>query len=157
MSDFRRAAHDLIELVDRGPRRDGDPLADLTAALDRLAQAAATAEAYMGPSNLDPPSPQYEEVRRRVVRSFPQLGYYNIPAMICDSIAQTEIHVGDAVDELADIVRDLEDALWCLAEGGPAEGTLQFDFGYHCHWGEHLANLRWYLFALRRSIEAAEP
>lgn len=80
--------------------------------------------------------------------AFPELGYYyNVRAVPPDP--PEEPTIGDAADDLADILRDLDGALWVEQEQGWRNGVWEAKFGYEHHFGAHLADLRMYLYRLR--------
>lgn len=96
----------------------------------------------------DAPDWEYDARRAVATRRFPSLGYYNIPASISRSLAETEVVVGDAIDDVADIAGDLADARWRFENTTETDALWSFRFFYDHHWGAHANNLRWYLFAL---------
>jgi hypothetical protein len=42
------------------------------------------------------------------------LGYYNCVIDVSKNISNTGFSLGDAIDDIADIVGDLEEVLWCF-------------------------------------------
>ena len=55
--------------------------------------------------------------------------------------------VGDAVDDITDIVGDLSEALWRYTAVGPDDAHWYFRFSYETHWGRYLHDLRSYIYA----------
>lgn len=88
----------------------------------------------------DPPgSPiAYDEIGAR----FPDLGYYGVtnPADV-----PGEVLVGDAIDDIADIARDLEEVLWRFEHIGLEDAHWHFRLLFEVHWGAHLRDLARYL------------
>ncbi|CAM3033661.1 hypothetical protein SPAN111604_00460 [Sphingomonas antarctica] len=78
-------------------------------------------------------------------RRFPNLGYYPVVDPLAD--ITTEVSLGDAIDDLADIERDLEEYLERLAKFGPNDANWHVRFSYEIHWGWHLRELAAYLHA----------
>lgn len=50
---------------------------------------------------------------------------------------EAEALIGDLADDLADIHRDLSEALWLHRQGFPAAAEWKFHWGYWNHWGQH--------------------
>lgn len=87
-----------------------------------------------------------------VAARFPGFGYYGLadPAQLSG-----EVLVGDAIDDLVDIVNDLKEVLWRFERLGSADAHWHFRFLYEIHWGEHLRDLARYLHS-RLRIEAEQ-
>jgi hypothetical protein len=120
----------------------------LIVVLDRL-ELACLALPEVEPDERGGDSPNTYRARYTSLSSaFPELGYYyNIRAVPPDP--PEEPTVGDAADDLADILRDLDGALWVEQEEGWRNGVWEAKFGYEHHFGAHLVNLRSYLYRLR--------
>jgi hypothetical protein len=86
--------------------------------------------------------------RRELQTAFPELGYYNTADMRSVDPEQKAM-IGDAADDLADILRDLDDVLWREANEGVVAAIWQGRESYETHFGAHLADLRAYLYRLR--------
>ncbi len=56
--------------------------------------------------------------------------------------------VGDAIDDLVDIVLDLQSSVWLFDNGHINDAHWHFRFSYEHHWGEHLQGLRLHLHEL---------
>ncbi|WP_255528395.1 DUF5063 domain-containing protein [Qipengyuania sp. YIM B01966] len=92
------------------------------------------------------PSVPYEPLAERAAASFPELGYY-ADVEPQDGLEQ-EVTLGGAVDDLADIARDLSGVLWHIDRGAANDAYWEFRFGYQTHWGMHLRRLRRYLHSI---------
>lgn len=92
------------------------------------------------------PSVPYEPLAERASASFPELGHY-ADVEPQDGLKQ-EIALGDAIDDLADIARDLSGVLWHIERGAINDAYWEFRFGYQTHWGAHLHRLRRYLHSI---------
>lgn len=94
-------------------------------------------------------SPNTYDVRRAAVSmAFPELGFYHTATP--SSVDQpAEMVVGDAVNDLADILRDIDDVCWVENAEGRINAVWQAKFNYEHHFGSHLADLRSYLYRLR--------
>jgi hypothetical protein len=93
-----------------------------------------------------PPSDSYHRFSKYASQSFPELGLYPWVDPV-GSIDQS-VMMGDAIDDLADIAKDLSEALWVWDNVGEATAQWDLHFGYRTHWGAHLNNLRAYLHAV---------
>jgi len=115
----------------------------LCEALDRLLLTYHESSNIAPDTNAQPPSLSYDEVRERVRRSFPDFGFYAVAAP--ENMPPSAVMVGDAIDDLADIYKDLSGVAWLLENGNDADALWQFRFDFQSHWGRHLLNLRSYL------------
>ena len=96
----------------------------------------------------DGPDLIYNEIREVVNKKFPNYGYYNIPSKITEEIAEAEIIVGDAIDDISDLYRDLKKIKWKFENTSQMDALWNFQYGYNTHWGWHLRDLQWYVFNL---------
>ena len=90
----------------------------------------------------------YNEKRKVINEKFPNYGYYNIPSETTKEIADVEIVVGDAIDDICDIYTDLTAIKWKFRNTSQMDALWNFQFGYITHWGRHLRVLQWYIFNL---------
>ncbi len=125
---------------------DGEPPSDkhLAQSLDGLALAYCECpEGSPADAELEMPDflPQYSEVGAR----FPELGYYATadPTTVLDEKPK----VGDAIDDLVDIVRDLSEVSWRYDALGADDAHWHFRLLFEIHWGRHLRDLSLYLHA----------
>jgi hypothetical protein len=86
------------------------------------------------------PTDNYSELRKSIAPRFPELGLYasSVPGPPSD----LKGIVGDAIDDLVDIARDLEAIRWRAEHVGLEDAMLHFRLGYLIHWGQHLMGLR---------------
>lgn len=103
----------------------------------------------IGPDPNDDRSPNRHEKRREQVASaFPEFGFYH--SMRPSPVLEAETPcVSDAVDDLAEILTDLDAAIWCDAKGSVTNAIWEAKFAYEHHLGAHLASLRSHLYQLR--------
>lgn len=141
------AARRFLSLVSEG---DPPSLTDLSRALDELAVAyhrtPPTSESY---SDDDPPEQDYGVLYAALGPRFPDLGYYastdpTVP--VCD-----EQFAGDAIDDLVDIFKDLNEASWRFDHEGAGPACYCYRHLFEIHWGRHLRDLGLYLHAIQFS------
>ncbi|MCP3163123.1 DUF5063 domain-containing protein [Myxococcus qinghaiensis] len=121
----------------------------LREALDRLALASHFAEAPLDgrSASWSPPHPADDSLRARIAPLFPGLGYYNVASELAERVGESPLVVGDALDDLVDIVKDIQAVVTCWETAGEAEALWLFRFGFTSHWGTHLRSLQLYLHA----------
>jgi hypothetical protein len=93
----------------------------------------------------DPPRGDQSELRDRISKRFPMLGFYYIPEAVTTDFLKTGLHLGDAIDDILDITRELSDVVWLIEQERPIKACWDFGFGYDHHWRYHLRSLLWYL------------
>jgi len=126
----------------------GEPVSDeaLARALDDLASAYHdTPHGQPSDEPADPPRDDYKSVRRKAESLFPGLGLYGIADPL--EVPNKKAMVGDAIDDITDIARDLGEVVWRWQVLGADDANWHFRFGYQTHWGRHLHELRFYLHA----------
>lgn len=146
---IRASINNFLDLLENN---QGDVQANthaLELALDQLALAYHFSSAEFEDTEFDPPTQDYQRWRKLAAERFPQFGFYNIPSRITSQVMETEMQVGDALDDLADIARDLAEVVWCWEHISELEALWRFRLAYEQHWGEHLRQLQLYLYALR--------
>lgn len=103
----------------------------------------------IGPDPNDDRSPNRHEKRRaQVASAFPEFGFYHSMRPSPVSEAETPC-VSDAADDLAEILTDLDPAIWCDENGSVTNAIWEAKFAYQRHLGAHLADLRSHLYQLR--------
>ena len=140
------AINGFLGLLKEEPDNEDVRLVKLCEALDRL-----VAEYHRAP-DVEPDtegvsdSVPYEPLAARASASFPELGLY--ADVDPSEVLPQEVGVGDAIDDLADIARDLTGVLGLINNGATNDAIWEFRFGYQTHWGIHLHNLRRYLHVI---------
>jgi hypothetical protein len=84
----------------------------------------------------------YDAIRLYISANFEEFGYYNDVLEIKDNLNETELVVGDAVDDLTDIVKDTLNAL-DLKKEKDVISSIKMDFEFHTK--QHIINLLRYL------------
>lgn len=137
---FKNVAADLDALlVHARELRSDERQATLLLLLDRLEIACLQLPAT-DVDDQDGRSPNTHDQRRAAVAAaFPEFGYYHLmrPAPANEA---AESSIGDAVDDLAEIMRDIDDALWTGVAQTQTNAIWQAKFNYEHHLGSHLAD-----------------
>lgn len=118
----------------------------LVKSLDKLA--ALCHDIKFDPDDKDYPSPpdkDHQETMRRAGAKFPSLGYYNVAGDIGENIAECNIHVGDAISDIAEIADDLSEVLWYFESTSAENALFYLELGFRTHWGHHMRSLQLYL------------
>lgn len=137
-----RAVHAMV-MTGRPPS-----LADLARALDTLVLAVQQVGDLPGDGfpGHEAAVSGYQEIRAVIGPRFPAFGYYGV----ADPLAVPgEAMTGDAIDDLADIVLEIGEALWRLEHVGRDDAVRHLVTSYGHHWGKHARELGLYLHALR--------
>ncbi|GEL69463.1 DUF5063 domain-containing protein [Myxococcus virescens] len=118
----------------------------LRAALDRLALAYHFAAVpFDQTKHPDAPRADYWSLRECIAPLFPALGLYNEALHIVDKVGESELSIGDAIDDLTDIAMDLHSVLFRWENTSEEDALWHFRFGFETHWGLHLRSLQLYL------------
>lgn len=136
------AVRRFLALLDGGER---PTVEDLAESLDHLAMA--YHHAPEGEPADDDRYPEWNFKARygNLAERFPQLGMYAV-ADPSEPI-NGDTMCGDAIDDLADIERDLSEVVWRFENIGPDDAHWHFKLLYRSHWGRHLRELALYLHA----------
>ena len=142
------SALDFLELLEN--ENSNSSIASLEFALDKLAMI----YHFVGDdSNDDIEYPEssirdYSRWREIAGRRFPNFGFYNIPSTIAENVGVAEMHVGDAIDDLADIANELSEFIWRWNNNSETDALWYLRFSYENHWRSHLRSLQIYLQAI---------
>lgn len=98
-------------------------------------------------STEEPKSIEYKELRKRIEINFQELGFYHMILNVHEITAEPELALGDAIDDLTDIVKDLKEVM-SLSDNNTFFWQLNFNF--NSHFKEHLVNLIYYLNEFKR-------
>lgn len=90
------------------------------------------------------PGFEYQATRRQIEKRFPNWGFYNQCNDISINIADTTVIVGDAIDDIADIICELKLVLWVFENQSSNNAMWHLNFCYEHHWREHLLYLKLY-------------
>ena len=141
--DPLEVANRFIDLVLTGPAPSE---LELAKALDELAHAYHFGIPADGSdeddSDLEPPG-YPDGLYHRVAERFPSLGYYAVADP--SELTSKELLVSDAIDDIADIVRDLMEVAWRAKNQSEDDARWYFRLLFEIHWGRHLRELSFYL------------
>ena len=144
-SEVLEAVRGFFSILERSMSPE-DREAALRAALDRLALAYHFAAAPSDDGDYpDPPAAEYGVLRARIGPLFPELGPYNAAREIAERVGDSEVVVGDAIDDIVDIARELHEVVQRWETTSEADALWHFRFGFTSHWGKHLRSLQLYL------------
>ncbi|MCB1505871.1 MAG: DUF5063 domain-containing protein [Hyphomicrobiaceae bacterium] len=140
-TSVKEAVANFIVCIEGDFADDGARIAATARALDQLSLAYHDgADIENAPGEAEPPQREYQALRETVATRFPTLGYYaTAPA---GETLDTDVTVGDAIDDLTDIYSELQDVAWCFASTSPEDAVRLFRFGFAHHWGRHVCDVR---------------
>ena len=137
---------ELDSICRNTPNQPTDNIEKLSAILDALCAKAQTLDFESDNRDFqDPPKQNYEDLRKRAAQAFPSFGLYNCAHDIADKVGDTQISIGDALDDLVDIWADLSEVSWRLENTSIEDALFHFQLGYRSHWGRHARDLQLYI------------
>lgn len=142
------AARELVTLI-----LEGEPPTDfrLAYALDRMAAAwHAAPEGQRIYPGIDPPERDLAALRAFLEARFPDYGFYRAADLRVPGDSPQGI--GDAIDDLLDLVLDLSAAVWLADQVDLDDGHWHLHL-LHFHWGRHLRDLALYLHMRQHESE----
>jgi hypothetical protein len=141
----------FLRLIDKGAESVQQAERLLRIYLDGIALASSEMEVpFDYPDYLGGSSKNEENLRNLISSRFPDYGFYNIPSCISKEIANTDIAVGDGIDDLLDITKELRSITHIWEREGSEKALPAFLAAYQFHLGDHLRDLQYYLHALRK-------
>jgi hypothetical protein len=90
------------------------------------------------------PDPDFKELYNKIGKRFPSLGLYDEATHSSELVGNFTL-VGDAIDDLEDVSRDLDEVKWRMANTSRDDALEHFRFPLRCHWGSHSRHLQLYL------------
>ena len=88
---------------------------------------------------------QLPDIRQNVRDNFKNFGFYKIILNIHDINNLNDNGVGDAIDDLCDIIIDLLEVKWRVENNCLADGLWFFEFIFNAHTQQHILNLLNYM------------
>ncbi len=87
---------------------------------------------------------KYQNIRQNVESNFKDFGFYKMVLEINDMV-NDEIGIGDAVDDLSDIIKDLLEVKWRIENNSLNDGLWFFNFIFNSHTEKHIIDLLNYI------------
>ena len=84
-------------------------------------------------------------IRQNVVRNFKDFGLYKTPIATRDLSHLEDFGIGDAIDDLTDIILDLLEIKWRVENNSLADGLWYFQLDFYDHTRPHILDLLNYL------------
>jgi hypothetical protein len=88
---------------------------------------------------------KYADIRKNVEHNFPDFGFYTNALDILDLENKDNFGLGDATDDLTDIILDLLQIKWRIENNSPNDGLWYFQLIFHGHTQQHIIDLLNYL------------
>ncbi len=88
---------------------------------------------------------EYSEIRQNVTSNFKSFSLYKTILDINDIDNLKENTVGDALDDLTDIIRDLLEIKWRIERNSLADGLWFFELIFYTHTQQHIIDLLNYM------------
>ncbi|GGD22993.1 DUF5063 domain-containing protein [Hyunsoonleella pacifica] len=86
------------------------------------------------------PEFRYEDVRKFVAINFPNYGWYHSLSNSHKCKEDEELAIGDKIDDLTDIVKDMMDIKWAMENESFQNGLWLFKFLMQYHCEQHLVD-----------------
>jgi hypothetical protein len=87
----------------------------------------------------------YYDIRKNVESNFPNFGFYNEVLDINDFVNEKNIGLGDAIDDLTDIIKDFLEVKWRIENNSLDDGLYHFLSIFRFHSKQHILDLLNYL------------
>ena len=87
----------------------------------------------------------WPDIRRNVETNFTDFGFYKTVLDYNDIDNLKECGIGDAIDDLTDIIADLLEIKWRIENNSLADGLWYFELIFYSHTQQHILNLLNYL------------
>ena len=100
------------------------------------------------PAGKEVPENDYPAIRKAAEKSFPDWGFYNVAGEITQNIGDCQVHVGDAIDDVTDIVNDLKMVYWSYQNESEEMATWHLLDSFNNHWRAHMRSLQFYVHCL---------
>ena len=84
---------------------------------------------------------EYSIVRQNIVSNFKDFGLYKTVIDINDLDNLHDNCIGDAVDDLTDIILDLLEIKWRIETNSLADGLWYFELAFYTHTQQHILDL----------------
>ncbi|WP_420402054.1 DUF5063 domain-containing protein [Flagellimonas sp.] len=89
----------------------------------------------------DEPDFDYHELKENVTSNFPDFGWYIMVLDLNKMEPNVEIGIGDAIDDLTDIIKDLLVVKWKMDNTSQMDALWEFELSMRTHSEQHLIDL----------------
>ncbi len=149
LPQIRQSIVDFIEVVSADTYDRKRRLSRLVQTLDNLVATVHVVEfTYDRTENPEAPTLDYQQLYATIGKRFPDLGYYNIADPIAQRIGEGQVVVGDGIDDIVDIFKELSEVLWLWENTSANDALWHLTWSFRVHWGMHLRSLQLYLHAV---------
>ena len=149
--EIKQTIDEFLSLVEKGLGSTEENETKLKLLLDKLALAQHFAIfEFDGKEYAEEPRRDYKELRTLVSARFPNYGNYNVPGDVTKKVGEAEVNVGDAIDDITDIAKDLFEVKHCWENNSTEDGLWNFKNSFEIHWAQHLRELQVYLLNFER-------
>jgi hypothetical protein len=136
----------LIELV---MKSEAGIEREFLSLLDRLAWQISETLPTDPPVGEEVPENDYPEIRKAAEKAFPNWGFYNVAGEITSNVGNSEILVGDAIDDVTDIINDLKMVYWSYQNESEEIATWHLLDSFNSHWRGHMRSVQFYVHCLK--------
>lgn len=84
-------------------------------------------------------------IRQNIESNFKDFGFYKTVLNINDLENLEDNGIGDAIDDLSDIITDLLEVKWRIENNSLSDGLWFFEFTFESHLKQHILNLLNYM------------
>ncbi|GAA3930856.1 hypothetical protein [Hymenobacter algoricola] len=84
---------------------------------------------------------EYSDIRQNVTSHFKDFGFYKTILDINDIDNTKDSGIGDAIDDLTDIILDLLEIKWRIENNSLADGLWFFELTFYSHTQQHILDL----------------
>lgn len=95
------------------------------------------------------PDFDYKEILENVKSNFPDFGWYSMVMDLNKMEPNVEIGIGDALDDLTDIIKNLLAVKWKMENTSEMDALWEFEFSMRTHSEQHLIDLLKYIKELK--------
>ena len=88
---------------------------------------------------------EYSDIRQNVTSNFKDFGFYKTILDIEDIDNLKDNAIGDAIDDLTDIIIDLSEIKWRIENNSLADGLWFFELIFYAHTQQHILDLLNYM------------
>ncbi len=88
---------------------------------------------------------EYADIRKNVTSNFKDFSFYKTVFDINDIDNLKDIEIGDALDDLTDIIIDLLEIKWRIENNSLADGLWFFELTFYSHTQQHILDLLKYM------------